>query len=114
MQQKGLLRPLRASELSDGTLRYLLLTAALLSPRPAPLIVLNEPETSLHPSLLEPLGRLIAKAAEKTQVIVVSHADPLVDALTSEPDCAHYHLYKVLGETQADVREKPRWNWPSR
>lgn len=114
MQQKGLLRPLRSSELSDGTLRYLLLTAALLSPRPAPLIVLNEPETSLHPALLEPLARLIAKAAEKTQVIVVSHAQPLVDALAKEQQCAHYHLYKELGETQADVRDAPRWNWPVR
>ncbi|MEP3428738.1 MAG: AAA family ATPase [Roseibium sp.] len=114
MQQKGLLRHLRSSELSDGTLRYLLLTAALLSPRPAPLIVLNEPETSLHPALLEPLARLIAKAAEKTQVIVVSHAQPLVDALAKERQCAHYHLYKELGETQADVRDAPRWNWPVR
>ncbi|MEP1932957.1 MAG: AAA family ATPase [Roseibium sp.] len=114
MQQKGLLRHLRSSELSDGTLRYLLLTAALLSPRPAPLIVLNEPETSLHPALLEPLARLIAKAAEKTQVIVVSHAQPLVDALAKERQCAHYHLYKEFGETQADVRDAPRWNWPVR
>ncbi|MEP3046062.1 MAG: AAA family ATPase [Roseibium sp.] len=114
MQQKGLLRPLRAGELSDGTLRYLLLTAALLSPRPAPLVVLNEPETSLHPALLEPLARLIAKAAEKTQVIVVSHAQPLVDALTNEPQCAYYRLHKELGETQAEVRDVPRWNWPTR
>ena len=56
MQQHGLLRPLRASELSDGTLRYLLLVAALVTPSPPPLIVLNEPETSLHPGLLAPLG----------------------------------------------------------
>ena len=48
----GLLRPLAAAELSDGTLRYLLLVAALLSPRPPQLMVLNEPETSLHPDLL--------------------------------------------------------------
>src|ERR1700676_1502512 len=44
MRQHGLLRPLKASELSDGTLRYLLLVAALLSPRPPALMVLNEPE----------------------------------------------------------------------
>ena len=51
MHQRGLLRPLKTSELSDGTLRYLLLIAALLSPRPAEVMVLNEPETSLHPDL---------------------------------------------------------------
>jgi len=114
MQQKGLLRPLRASELSDGTLRYLLLTAALLSPRPAPLIVLNEPETSLHPDLLEPLGRLVTRAADKTQVIVVSHARALVDTLAVLPGCLRYELRKELGETVADVEELPRWNWPKR
>lgn len=114
MRQKGLLRSLRAAELSDGTLRYLLLTAALLSPRPAPLIVLNEPETSLHPSLLEPLARLISKAAEKTQVLVVSHAEPLVNALAGERACLHHHLHKELGETQVADAEPPRWRWPSR
>ena len=54
--QPGLSRPLRAGELSDGSLRYLLWVAALLTPRPPPLMVLNEPETSLHPQLLGPPG----------------------------------------------------------
>ncbi|WP_029063147.1 AAA family ATPase [Labrenzia sp. DG1229] len=114
MTQRGLLRPLRSSELSDGTLRYLLLTAALLSPRPAPLIVLNEPETSLHPDLLEPLARLIARAAEKTQVIVVSHAHDLVGTLAELSGCVRYDLRKELGETVVDAEELPRWNWPKR
>lgn len=57
MHQHGLLRPLRIAELSDGTLRYLLLVAALLTPRPPSLLVVNEPETSLHPNLLAPLAR---------------------------------------------------------
>lgn len=70
MRQPGLLRPLTAAEFSDGTLRYLLLVAALLSPRPPSLLVLNEPETSLHPVLIAPLGRLIGRAAEQSQVIV--------------------------------------------
>ena len=62
MQQHGLLRSLAAGELSDGTLRYLLWVAALLTPRPPALLVLNEPETSLHPDLLPALGRLIQQA----------------------------------------------------
>ena len=74
MRQHGLLRPLKTSELSDGTLRYLLLIAALLTPRPPPLMILNEPETSLHPDLLPPLGRLIAVASDRSQIIVVTHA----------------------------------------
>ena len=64
MRQHGLLRPLLASELSDGTLRYLLLIAALLSPRPPALMILNEPETSLHPDLLPSLARLIVQASK--------------------------------------------------
>jgi predicted ATPase len=114
MHQKGLLRPLRTAELSDGTLRYLLLTVALLTPRPAPLLVLNEPETSLHPSLLDPLARLISKATEKSQVIVVSHAGMLVDALNRQVGIASYELKKELGETVVDGIEKPAWNWPVR
>jgi predicted ATPase len=66
--QNGLLRPLSGSELSDGTLRYLLWVAALLTPRPPSMMVLNEPETSLHPNLLPPLAELIIKAAETAQV----------------------------------------------
>ena len=81
MEQRGLLRPLDAAELSDGTLRYLLWIAVLLTPRPPVLMVLNEPETSLHPDLLPALARLIAQAAEHTQVIVVSHAPQLVGEL---------------------------------
>jgi predicted ATPase len=77
LHQHGLLRPLKGAELSDGTLRYLLLVAALLSPRPPALMILNEPETSLHADLLEPLARLIARSAERSQIVVVSHASGL-------------------------------------
>ena len=78
LQQHGLLRPLSAAELSDGTLRYLLWTAALLTTRPPELMVLNEPETSLHPDLLPALARLIVAAAARTQIVVVSHAQSLI------------------------------------
>ena len=117
MQQYGLLRPLKVSELSDGTLRYLLWVAALLSPRPPDLLVLNEPETSLHPDLLEPLARLIAQMAARTQVIVVSHSGPLVAALSVESDCQRIELQKDLGETSIaglDRYSSPAWQWPKR
>ena len=116
MQQHGLLRPLRMGELSDGTLRYLLWIAALLTPRPPELLVLNEPETSLHPDLLPALGRLIAKAAKGTQVIVVSHAGRLIAALDEE-ECCRVSLEKELGETRVvglGELEKPGWHWVTR
>ena len=114
MRQHGLLRPLKAAELSDGTLRYLLLIAALLSPQPPDLMILNEPETSLHPDLLPPLARLIAQAARRTQIIVVSHAPPLVSALEKTPQAQRIGLEKHLGETLVQPDERPSWTWPSR
>jgi len=117
MQQHGLLRPLKAAELSDGTLRYLLWVAALLTPRPPDLLVLNEPETSLHPDLLPPLARLIARAAERSQVVVVTHATALIDALQEEADCRTFVLEKSFGATiiaGAEDGARPSWQWPAR
>lgn len=84
LHQPGMLRPLSAAELSDGTLRYLLWVAALLTADPPPLMVLNEPETSLHPELIGPLARLIRSAAGRGQVMVVSHSRQLIHALGIE------------------------------
>jgi len=117
MRQHGLLRPLRAAELSDGTIRYLLLIAALLTPRPPALLVLNEPETSLHADLLPALGRLIASAAERSQVLVVTHASKLIKALGKHSDCNSIVLEKEFGETKiagAGRFDAPAWRWASR
>jgi len=117
MEQHGLLRPLSAAELSDGTLRYALWIAALLTPRPPALMVLNEPETSLHPDLLAPLARLIGQAAKKSQIIVVTHASRLIEALVQQPGCHSITLEKTFGETTiSGLREMdiPTWNWPGR
>jgi predicted ATPase len=122
LHQPGLLRPLGAAELSEGTLRYLLLLAAVLSPRPPELLVLNEPETHLHPDLLTPLAELISDVAAATQVVVVSHADPLVAALLTG-DLAEQErvqpisLIKDQGETRvegANRFDEPTWHWPKR
>jgi predicted ATPase len=117
MAQPGLLRPLSAAELSDGTVRYLLWIAALLTPRPPQLLVLNEPETSLHPDLLPALARLIGQAAQGSQVLVVSHAARLIAALEQQPSCQRITLEKELGETRIGglhELEAPPWHWPSR
>jgi predicted ATPase len=120
--QRGLLRPLGAPELSDGTLRYLLLVAALLAPRPAELLVFNEPETSLHPDLLEPLGALVAAVSENSQIIVVSHSSALIEAIRRAAgklrrDVGTVELEKVNGETVLPDRgllDSPLWFWPKR
>lgn len=117
MEQPGLLRPLTAPELSEGTLRYLMLAAALLSPRPGELIVLNEPESSLHPDLIPPLARLIEAASARTQVVVVTHARPLAEALEALEDAVPLMLEKDLGETQLanwSRLDLPPWKWAKR
>jgi predicted ATPase len=74
-------RVFEAAELSDGTLRFLSLAGALMAYRLPPFVALNEPESSLHPDLMEPLARLIAKAAERTQVWLVTHSERLAAAI---------------------------------
>jgi predicted ATPase len=113
--QEGLLRPLNQAELSDGTLRYLLLVAALLTPRPPSLLVLNEPETSLHPDLLPALARLIIRASKETQVWIVSHSSRLVASLEQHENCHSMALNKELGETLIigqGLLDAPAWHWP--
>ena len=115
--QEGLLRPLSGSEMSDGTLRYLLWVAALLTPRPPSLMVLNEPETSLHPDLLPALGRLILRASENTQIWVVSHANRLISALNQSSECHAIELEKSMGRTQVmgqGMLDEPAWHWPEK
>ncbi|MBF8674763.1 AAA family ATPase [Pseudomonas fulva] len=112
--QQGLLRPLTCAELSDGTLRYLLLMTALLTPRPPALMVLNEPETSLHVALLPALARLIIRASEHSQVWVVSHSAPLIEALSQCEACNLLALDKVQGKTQlkdVGLLDEPLWRW---
>jgi predicted ATPase len=114
MRQAGLLRPLGAAELSDGTLRYLLLATALLTPRPPEIMILNEPEASLHPSLMAPLARLLIAAAARSQIVVVSHSDALVAALRGDAAVSELVLHKDLGETMIEDADRPRWEWPKR
>lgn len=123
LHQRGMLRPLRSAEISDGTLRFLLWAAALLSPQPPSLMVLNEPETSLHPDLVRPLAALIAEAAARTQVIVVTHSPTLRDCLGAGPigsddhDAWEIELYKDWGETKIadqDLSTSPPWDWGTR
>jgi predicted ATPase len=107
LHQPGLLRPLAARELSDGTLRYLCLLAALLSPRPPAFLALNEPETSLHPDLLEPLGRLIVDASMHSQIWVTTHAEPLARAIAKRSRTEPVRLTKDLGATVVEGGEAP-------
>jgi len=116
LHQRGMLRPLRAAELSDGTLRFLLWGAALLSPRPPSLMVLNEPETSLHPDLVAPLAAMIRAAAATTQVVVVTHSESMRAHLDAD-GASEIELHKQWGETLIagqTLLTTPPWDWGRR
>ena len=75
-----------ATRLSDGTLRYLCLLAILCNPTPPPLICIEEPELGLHPDVLPTLAELLKEASERTQLIITTHSDILVDAMSDCPE----------------------------
>ncbi|SHI41076.1 Predicted ATPase [Tessaracoccus bendigoensis DSM 12906] len=120
LEQPGMLRPLLGAELSDGTLRYLMWLAALLAPTRPPLMAVNEPENSLHPSLLAPLGRLIASSVRDTQVVVVTHSQPLVDAVADALPAEDFQLVELEKDTGETIvagqglLSKPVWEWGRR
>lgn len=92
-------RVFSARELSDGTLRYLGLAGALLSYRLPSFLALNEPESSLHPDLMEPLAGLIVRAAERTQIWLVTHSERLANAIEEISGIAPRRVVKKDGET---------------
>ncbi len=93
-------RPFESLELSDGTMQYLCLLAALLTPRPPALMALNEPETSIHPDLFEPLAKLIVNASKRSQIWITTHSQELARFITKYGGNAPIELEKVDGETR--------------
>lgn len=75
-----------ASRLSDGTLRYLCLLAILCDPDPPKLICIEEPELGLHPDMIPKISDLLKEASSRTQLIVTTHSDVLVDSLSDQPE----------------------------
>ena len=86
-------------EFSDGQLRFLALTAALMSYRLPPLIALNEPEASLHPDMLEPLADMIATAAQRSQIWIVTHSERLAEAVSQRCGVRFRHVVRQDGKT---------------
>jgi predicted ATPase len=85
LQERALGR-ISATRLSDGTLKFLCLMAVLCDPQPGPLVCIEEPETGLHPDALAIIGDALREASTRTQLIVTTHSDALVDRFTDEPE----------------------------
>lgn len=86
LHEEGLQQPVPATRLSDGTLRFLCLMSVLCHPAPPPLICIEEPEIGLHPDIIPMVAELLVEASHNTQLIVTTHSDILVDALSEMPE----------------------------
>lgn len=86
LHETGFNSPIVSTRLSDGTIRFMALLAILLAPSPPPLVCIEEPELGLHPDAAALLGDLLIEASERMQLIVTTHSDALVSALTNQPE----------------------------
>jgi predicted ATPase len=84
LHESGLKLPIPATRLSDGTIRFMAILALLLSPDPPPMICIEEPELGLHPDAVSLVGDLLVDASARSQLIVTTHSDALVSALTDD------------------------------
>jgi predicted ATPase len=81
MYESDIKNAMPATRLSDGTLSLVCLLATLLQPNLPPVICLEEPEIGLHPGVIHVVAELLHEASQRTQVIVTTHSDILVDAI---------------------------------
>ena len=86
IKERSLKNFINSNRLSDGMIRYLCLLAILCHPNPPPLICIEEPEIGLHPDILHDVALLLLEAAERTQLIVTTHSDILINALSGHPE----------------------------
>ena len=86
LHEDDLKTPVPATRLSDGTIRFLAMSAVLLQPSPPPLVCIEEPELGLHPDALSIIADLLVDASQHTQLIVTTHSDALLSYLSLEPD----------------------------
>ena len=103
--------PIPATRLSDGTLRYLCLLVILCHPNPPPLVCIEEPELGLHPDVLPNIAQLLIEASERTQLIVTTHSDVLIDALTERPEAVLVAEKTETGTTLTRLNKEDLAPW---
>ncbi len=111
LKEKGLLSPVPANRLSDGTLRYLSLLAILCHPKPPQIICIEEPELGLHPDMIGQIAQLAVEASSRTQLFVTTHSEIFIDALSDYPSSI-FIVEKINGESkihQEDSQQIAKW-----
>ena len=86
LRETGLTESLSAIRMSDGTLKFLCLLAALFNPSPPPLICIEEPELGMHPDAMRLIAEALVEASERVQLVITTHSEALIDALSERPD----------------------------
>lgn len=110
LHEEGLNSPVPATRLSDGTIRFLAMAALLVTPTPPPLICIEEPELGLHPDALAVVAEMLVSASARTQLIVTTHSDALVSALTEHVDSVLVCEYRGGTQlTRLDAGRLQRW-----
>ena len=106
LHEPGFSAPIPATRLSDGTIRFVAMLATLLTPKPPPLVCIEEPELGLHPDALAIIARLLLDASNRMQLIVTTHSDALVSALGSDASslvaCERHGAGTTLQRLDAD------------
>lgn len=83
-KQKGCEDFFDAYQLSDGTLRFVCLVTLLMQPNPPSIVIIDEPEIGLHPQALNKLASIIKIASQKSQIIISTQSNYLVDNFVPE------------------------------
>ena len=86
ISERGLKGPTSAFRMSDGTLRFLAILAAIHCKKPPSILVIEEPELALHPDALICLAELLIEASKKTQVFITTHSEVLLSAFRNQLD----------------------------
>lgn len=111
IHEKGVYDPIPATRLSDGTLRYMCLLSILCHPAPPPVVCIEEPELGLHPDILPTIADLLKDASKRTQLIVTTHSDALVSALSDTPEAVLVCERNESGTTlrRLDIKRLQKW-----
>lgn len=111
IREEGLADPIPATRLSDGTLRYLCLLTILCHPSPPPLICLEEPELGLHPDVIPTIAELLIEASQRTQLIVTTHSDALISALSEVPEAIMVCEHTKTGSRLRRLKQEGLEEW---
>ncbi len=84
LREKNLSRSVSIDQISDGTLRYLLLLSVLFNPERGNLVCLDEPETNLHPDMINTVAEALKQASKETQIILTTHSPLLLNLFELE------------------------------